>query len=73
MLTTTPSERCGSCQHDEHEPGRCKNDNCGEGEISHSDAMRTDYTRVVTWADFRRGHVSTTNVVHIKPRRTGND
>lgn len=33
--TPTPVEspRCGDCQHFEHEPGACKNCNCGESAI----------------------------------------
>jgi hypothetical protein len=63
---------CSICHHEEHDPGKCPQDNCGQSEISHGDAISTDHTQIVTWQSFRRGEVSTTDVAHIKPRRTRN-
>jgi hypothetical protein len=66
-------KNCPDCKHDEHEPGKCPHDNCGEGEISHSHAMSTDHTRIVTQQSFKRGEVSIRDVAHIKPRKTNSE
>lgn len=60
---------CDTCKHEPHELGKCKNCNCGESEVSHSDAISTDQTKVVTWQNFKNGNVSTSNVIHIKARK----
>lgn len=62
---------CPDCNDAAHESGQCKRCNCGEAEISHSDATNTDQTKVVTWQRFENGEVSTAKVTHIKPRSTG--
>ena len=64
---------CPDCKHEAHEPGKCEQCNCGDSEISHSGAMTSDYTRVVTWQNYQQGNVSTKDVTHIKARTTGND
>lgn len=60
---------CLDCNHPEHEPGKCEHDNCGQSEICHSDALDTDRTKVVTYANYQSGGVSTTTVTHVKPRK----
>lgn len=72
-VETRQRQLCPDCHHEIHEPGKCKYDNCGQSGISHSNAIKTDYTRVVTWESFRRGEVSVIDVTHIKPRATGNE
>lgn len=64
---------CPDCNHSAHEVAQCKQCNCGEGDISHSDATRADQSKVVTFEHFQRGEVSTQKVAHIKPRKTDND
>lgn len=70
---TNQNTACIDCKHDAHDPGRCKSCNCGEGDISHSDATSADLEKVVTWENFNRGEVSTNTVARIKPRKTGNE
>lgn len=64
---------CPHCKHNAHAPGKCPHDNCGESDIAHGHAIKTDRTRIITYQDFRNGEVSARDITHIKVRKTGND
>lgn len=62
---------CNDCGHSAHRPNECPRDNCGQGEISHGDALPSDKGLVVTEQLFQRGQVSTLTIKHIRPRTSG--
>lgn len=62
-----PSEICPDCKHEQHEPNKCTKDNCGEGDICHSNALSTDHSHVETYLLPSRER----EVTHIHVRRTG--
>lgn len=65
---------CKDCNHDLHDPGECKFDNCGSSEISHSDATELDdESQVVTLENFNRAEVSVRLIKRIQPRVTLDD
>lgn len=73
---------CPTCRHAEHPPGRCPQDNCGESELVHSDAiwsdidlamaphLTTDYDPMTKKSVVRTGY-QRRDVTRIHPRDTG--
>lgn len=35
--------QCPDCNHNEHEPGKCPKDNCGQSEIKHPSSPLAQY------------------------------